>query len=113
MKSALPKVLHQVAGRSLLGHVLAGVADAGADRVVVVVGPGRDDVAAEARALAPGCAVFTQVERRGTAHAVLAARAAIEAGCDDLLVVFADTPLIEPDVRFSRIPASGNDAEAD
>ncbi len=96
MKSATPKVLHHVAGRSMLGHVLAGVAAAGADRVAVVVGPGRDDVAAEARAIAPAARVFVQTERLGTAHAVLAAREAIAAGCDDLLVVFADTPLIEP-----------------
>ena len=96
MKSATPKVLHQVAGRSLLGHALAGVLAAGAERIAVVVGPGRDDVAAEARAHAKEASVFVQRERLGTAHAVLAARAAIAEGYDDLLVVFADTPLIEP-----------------
>ncbi len=96
MKSALPKVLHPVAGRSMLGHVLAGVAEAGADAVAVVVGPGRDDVAAQARALAPKAEIFAQEQRLGTAHAVLAAGEALARGCDDLLVVFADTPLITP-----------------
>ncbi len=96
MKSALPKVLHQIAGRSMLGHVLAGVAAAGAHRIAIVVGPGREDVAAEARRMAPGAEVYVQTERLGTAHAVLAARAALQAPCDDLLVVFADTPLVEP-----------------
>src|ERR1700727_518289 len=46
MRSALPKVLHKVAGRSMVGHVIAVAEDLGADRVVVVVAPGMDDVAA-------------------------------------------------------------------
>ncbi len=53
MKSARPKVLHEIAGRSMLGHVLAAIAAAGATREAVVVGPGRDDVGAEARRFAP------------------------------------------------------------
>jgi bifunctional UDP-N-acetylglucosamine pyrophosphorylase/glucosamine-1-phosphate N-acetyltransferase len=96
MRSATPKVLHHVAGRSMLANTLASVIAAGIDRIAVVVGPGRDDVGAEARRIAPAAKVFTQTNRLGTAHAVLAARAALEDGCDDLLVVFADTPLIEP-----------------
>lgn len=94
MKSDLPKVLHQVAGRSMLAHVLAAVAEAGVGSVAVVVGPGRDDVRDEALRLSPGAAAFVQAERLGTAHAVLAARDAIAAGCDDLLILFADTPLV-------------------
>ena len=76
MRSARPKVLHEIAGRSMLAHVLAAVAGAGATRVAVVVGPDRDDVAAEARAALPGVEIFVQRERLGTAHAVLSARAA-------------------------------------
>lgn len=94
MKSETPKVLHQVAGRSMLAHVLGAVAAAGVENVAVVVGPGRDDVRAEALRLVPQAQVFVQTERLGTAHAVLAARAAITEGCDDLLVLFADTPLV-------------------
>ena len=94
MKSDRPKVLHEVAGRSMLAHVLASVAAAGIENVAVVLGPGRDDVRAEAQRLAPGAQAFVQSERLGTAHAVLAAREAIAAGCDDLLVLFADTPLV-------------------
>ena len=96
MKSARPKVLHEVAGRSMLAHVLAGVAEAGAGRLAVVVGPDRADVTAEVRRLAPEAQVFEQRERLGTAHAALRAREALAQGCDELLVVFADTPLIEP-----------------
>ena len=93
MRSSRPKVLHEVAGRSLLAHSLAAIADAGIKDVALVLGPGRDDVAAQAGRARP----FTQTERRGTAHAVLAAREAIAQGFDDLVVAFADTPLVRPE----------------
>ncbi|HEX4768400.1 MAG TPA: bifunctional UDP-N-acetylglucosamine diphosphorylase/glucosamine-1-phosphate N-acetyltransferase GlmU [Lichenihabitans sp.] len=95
MKSASPKVMHRLGGRTMLAHVMAA-ADAVGDRVAVVVGPGRDDVATEARKARADVEIFTQQERRGTAHAVLAARSAIEAGCDDLLVLYGDVPLVKP-----------------
>jgi bifunctional UDP-N-acetylglucosamine pyrophosphorylase/glucosamine-1-phosphate N-acetyltransferase len=94
MKSSLPKVLHPVAGRPMLAHVLAACSQAGADALAVVVGPGREDVAKAARAVAPQIDVFVQTERLGTAHATLAAREAIARGYDDLLIVFGDTPLL-------------------
>jgi bifunctional UDP-N-acetylglucosamine pyrophosphorylase / glucosamine-1-phosphate N-acetyltransferase len=96
MRSALPKVLHHIAGRSMLAHVLAAVAAAGASRLAVVVGPDRNDVAREAMAPAPEGSVFVQRERLGTAHAVLAAREALAHGADDVIVAYADTPLIAP-----------------
>ncbi|WP_020175657.1 bifunctional UDP-N-acetylglucosamine diphosphorylase/glucosamine-1-phosphate N-acetyltransferase GlmU [Methyloferula stellata] len=94
MKSSKPKVLHALAGRSMLAHVLAALAAAEVDHVAVVVGPGHEAVEAEVQKLKPGAEIFLQTERRGTAHAVLAARQAIARGYDDLLVVFADTPLV-------------------
>ncbi|RAI42679.1 UDP-N-acetylglucosamine diphosphorylase/glucosamine-1-phosphate N-acetyltransferase [Rhodoplanes roseus] len=96
MRSLRAKVLHAVAGRPLVAHVLAAVQATGG-RVAVVVGPGADAVTAAVKAVAPDADVFVQAERRGTAHAVLAARAALEQGADDILVVFADTPLIRPE----------------
>ena len=96
MRSSLPKVLHKVAGRSLVAHVLHALRGAGGGQTAVVVGPDREDVAAEARREMPGVEIFVQRERRGTAHAVLAARAALEKGADDILIVFGDTPLILP-----------------
>ncbi len=96
MRSGTPKVLHRIAGRTMLHHVLETVRAAGADRVAVVVGPGREDVAGEARRVLPGAEVFVQEERLGTAHAVLAARAALARGADDLLVLYAATPLVTP-----------------
>jgi bifunctional UDP-N-acetylglucosamine pyrophosphorylase/glucosamine-1-phosphate N-acetyltransferase len=96
MRSARPKVLHAVAGRSLLAHVLAAVAEAGVDSTAVVIGPGQDAVAAEAQRATPGATTFIQHERRGTAHAVLAAKPALERRPDDILIVYGDTPLIRP-----------------
>jgi bifunctional UDP-N-acetylglucosamine pyrophosphorylase/glucosamine-1-phosphate N-acetyltransferase len=97
MRSTLPKVLHAVGGRTLLAHVLSALAKAGGTLTAVVVGPDREDVAAEAKRIAPNAQTFVQVERRGTAHAVLAAKEAIKKGADDILVIFGDTPLILPE----------------
>ena len=96
MRSNRPKVLHEVAGRSMLAHVLAAVTHAGADGLALVIGPDRDDVAAAARSAAPAAEIFVQSQRLGTAHAVLAARAALDRGWDEVLIAFADTPLVEP-----------------
>ena len=108
MRSHRPKVLHEVAGRSMLGHVLAAVTTAGAGSVAVVIGPDRGDVAQEAARVAPGAAIFVQAERRGTAHAVLAAREALGAGAD-VVVLFGDTPLIQPETigRLRRALTEG------
>jgi bifunctional UDP-N-acetylglucosamine pyrophosphorylase/glucosamine-1-phosphate N-acetyltransferase len=108
MRSALPKVLHPVAGQSLLAHVLAAAPkanDKGADAALaVVIGPNHEAVADEVKRVRADAATFVQRERLGTAHAVLAARAAIARGADDLLVVFGDTPLISAQT-FTRLRA--------
>lgn len=105
MRSEKPKVLHEVAGRSMLGHVLAAVAEAGGTAAAVVVGPDRVDVAKETARLAPGASIHLQAERLGTGHAILQARAAIERGFDDIIVAFADTPLVTAE-SFSRLRAA-------
>ena len=94
MRSSTPKVLHELAGRSLLAHVMKTASAVGADNLAIVVGPDHGAVAAEALAFAPKTQIFEQRERRGTAHAVLSARMAIAKGADDILVIFADTPLV-------------------
>lgn len=98
MRSQTPKVLHPVAGRPMLGHVLMAAAEA--ERVIVIVGPNRDDVATYARSVRPDAIICVQTERKGTAHAVLAAEPhladAAQAGFEDLVILFADTPLITP-----------------
>ncbi|MEO0496615.1 MAG: bifunctional UDP-N-acetylglucosamine diphosphorylase/glucosamine-1-phosphate N-acetyltransferase GlmU [Pseudomonadota bacterium] len=96
MRSALPKVLHEVAGLSMVGHVLKTVADAGGDHSVVIVGREASRVQAAAEKVAQGTEVFEQTERLGTAHAVLSAREALARGFDQVLVLFGDTPLTTP-----------------
>jgi bifunctional UDP-N-acetylglucosamine pyrophosphorylase/glucosamine-1-phosphate N-acetyltransferase len=90
MKSALPKVMHAIAGRPMIGHVLANLAPLAASRVVVVVAPGMTSVA---EAVAPHVTAI-QDKQLGTGHAVLASRAALGGGSDDLLILYGDTPLI-------------------
>jgi bifunctional UDP-N-acetylglucosamine pyrophosphorylase/glucosamine-1-phosphate N-acetyltransferase len=97
MRSSRPKVLHPIAGEPLINHVLAavGAAAAGSD-VAVVIGPGADAVGEAVHANLPQADIFVQAERRGTGHAVLAARPALERGAQDVLIVYGDTPLISP-----------------
>ena len=97
MRSATPKALHRIGGRTLLAHVLTAAKQAGGGDIAVVVGPDHEAVAQETRALAPKAGIFEQTQRRGTADAVLAARKAIARGADDILVMFADTPLVRPE----------------
>ena len=94
MRSAVPKVLHAIAGRTLLAHVLAAVGEVGVSAIAVVIGPEQGGVAAETRRVVPDAECFVQSARRGTAHAVLAAKSAIERRPDDILIVYGDTPLI-------------------
>jgi bifunctional UDP-N-acetylglucosamine pyrophosphorylase/glucosamine-1-phosphate N-acetyltransferase len=104
MRSSMPKVLHPVAGQSLLAHVLAAAPKGPGAALAVVVGPDHADVAQEARRARSDAATFIQGERLGTAHAVLAAREALARGADDLLIVFGDTPLISAET-FARLRA--------
>ena len=96
MRSERPKVLHAIAGRSMLAHVLDTVRSAGTAKLALVVAPGMEAVRAEAARVAPSMEIFEQATQAGTAHAVLAARPALERHEGDVIVLFADTPLVEP-----------------
>jgi bifunctional UDP-N-acetylglucosamine pyrophosphorylase / glucosamine-1-phosphate N-acetyltransferase len=89
MRSAVPKVLHRIAGQPMLQHLLASC-EAVFDRVVVVVGP---DMAAVQKAAAPHPCVV-QAERLGTAHAALQAAALF--GDGEVAVLYADNALVRP-----------------
>ncbi len=110
MKSAMPKVLHEIAGLPMVGHVAKAAIAAGGSDVAIVVGSGGDAVRKAVTPFAPGAETFEQVQRLGTAHAVLAARAAIARGYDDVLVMFGDTPLIAPAplAAARKLVADGN-----
>jgi bifunctional UDP-N-acetylglucosamine pyrophosphorylase / glucosamine-1-phosphate N-acetyltransferase len=111
MRSARPKVLHTIAGKTMLAHVLDAVAQAGVARTAVVIGPGQDAVAAETERVLPTAVTFVQKERHGTADAVLAAKAAIAQGPDDILIVYADTPFIRPATLAHLRAPLANDAD--
>jgi bifunctional UDP-N-acetylglucosamine pyrophosphorylase / glucosamine-1-phosphate N-acetyltransferase len=104
MRSSLPKVLHPVAGQSLLAHVLSAAPKGSATSLAVVIGPDHEAVANEVRRNRPDADTFVQRDRKGTAHAVLAAREALMRGVDDLIVAFGDTPLISA-ATFERLRA--------
>ena len=96
MKSARPKVLHRLAGATLLAHVLHATKAAGPTRLAVVVGPGMDEVGAAASTLDPKLEMFVQAEQLGTADAVKAARPAFEDFPGQVLILYGDTPLLTP-----------------
>jgi len=92
MRSARPKVLHRLAGRYLLQHVLAAAADLGPTRTIVVTGHGADEVE---RALgAPGLAFVRQEPQLGTGHALQQAAPLLDE-TGTTLVLNGDVPLIE------------------
>ena len=99
MKSATPKVLHAVAGRSLLGHVIEAASTLEPRHLVVVVGHGRDEVSAHVAEVAPWALTIVQQEQNGTGHAVrvaledLAAKG-ISTTDGPVVVLTGDTPLL-------------------
>jgi bifunctional UDP-N-acetylglucosamine pyrophosphorylase/glucosamine-1-phosphate N-acetyltransferase len=92
MKSRLPKVLHPLAGRPMVLHVLDAARRAKFARAVVVIGPGMEAVA---KAVAPAETAI-QSEQLGTGHAVLQAKAALKGFSGHAVVLFGDTPLLSP-----------------
>jgi bifunctional UDP-N-acetylglucosamine pyrophosphorylase/glucosamine-1-phosphate N-acetyltransferase len=93
-RSALPKPLHPLAGRPLLWHVLAAAAPLKADRTVVVVGNGADQVTDAVKGFGLGPVAFAvQADQRGTGDALAAALPLLD-GDGDVMVLFGDTPLV-------------------
>ena len=90
MKSDLPKVLHRVANRPMVSHLLDALSAISSERTVVVVAPGMTSLV---EAVAPADTAI-QTEALGTGHAVLAAREQMEDFTGDVLVLFGDTPLL-------------------
>ncbi|MDZ7589138.1 MAG: bifunctional UDP-N-acetylglucosamine diphosphorylase/glucosamine-1-phosphate N-acetyltransferase GlmU [Rubrivivax sp.] len=109
MKSALPKVLHKLAGRSLLQHVLATAAQVGHQtgrvRTVVVTGHGAELVQTEAAA--SGAVFVRQTPQLGTGHAVQQAVSALDPGHAVTLILNGDVPLIRPETALALVQACG------
>ena len=96
MKSDLPKVLHQVAGAPLLVHAMKAGAVLDPDHTVVVAGHGAEDVSKAAKAHDETAQIAIQSEQKGTAHAVAQAAPLLDGYGGDAIVLYGDTPFIQP-----------------
>ncbi|MFE1336977.1 bifunctional UDP-N-acetylglucosamine diphosphorylase/glucosamine-1-phosphate N-acetyltransferase GlmU [Streptomyces sp. NPDC058733] len=106
MKSATPKVLHEICGRSLVGHVLASARELDPENLVVVVGHAREKVTAHLNAFDPGVRTAVQEQQNGTGHAVRRALEELGGGVDGtVVVVCGDTPLLTGET-LTRLAAS-------
>jgi bifunctional UDP-N-acetylglucosamine pyrophosphorylase/glucosamine-1-phosphate N-acetyltransferase len=94
MKSKTMKVLHEVGGRSMIGHVLAAVQELGPQRVVTVVGHQREQVGPHVHSIVPDAVLAVQETQEGTGHAVRVAVEAAGVETGTVLVATADTPLL-------------------
>ena len=93
MKSNLHKVLHPLAGKPMLMHLIDTARTLSPERTVVVVGAGREQV--EAAVAAHGAAIAHQAEQLGTGHAVRQAEAVLAGFEGDVLILYGDVPLVE------------------
>ena len=105
MKSDVPKVLHEILGRPLVLFPVHLCRELGVARTVVVVGHGRDAVAAAVRAVAPDAVFAHQEEQRGTADAVRSAQAATE-GLDRVLILSGDVPSLRAETVRAMVDAA-------
>jgi bifunctional UDP-N-acetylglucosamine pyrophosphorylase/glucosamine-1-phosphate N-acetyltransferase len=104
MKSTRSKVLHSVGNLPLIAHVTGAAAQAGVNGIALVVGRDADEVTRAARRghEIPVTPVM-QTERKGTGHAVLMAQDIIAQGYDDIVVLYGDAPLINPDSLLKAV----------
>src|SRR5215472_13574072 len=94
MRSAIPKALHRVCGQTMLGHCMDAAADLDPGRLIVVVGHGADQVAAQATRQVPSAVIVVQDYLGGTGHAVRVALEAVGTIGGTVVVTYADTPLL-------------------
>jgi bifunctional UDP-N-acetylglucosamine pyrophosphorylase/glucosamine-1-phosphate N-acetyltransferase len=105
MKSAVPKVLHSMLGRTLLGHVLVAAEAARAEQTVVVVGHKAEQVREHLAEVAPAAVPVLQAEQNGTGHAARIALDAVPDVAGTVVVLCGDTPLLRPETVASMIEA--------
>ena len=107
MKSQKAKVLHEIAGLPMIGHVTRVASKAGVDKVSLIIGPNMDDVHKVACNIHPSVLAHIQTERLGTGHAVMAARDDLAEAADDIIVLFGDTPLLRSETILAMREKTG------
>ena len=110
MKSDLHKVLHPIAGKPMLHHVIDRAKELGAGRIVVVVGARAEQV--EASVAGKGVEIVHQREQLGTGHAVLQAKDILDDFTGTVLVLYGDVPLIQTDTLEKMVHALETHADA-
>jgi bifunctional UDP-N-acetylglucosamine pyrophosphorylase/glucosamine-1-phosphate N-acetyltransferase len=111
MRSATPKVLHRLAGRTLVEHAVRAAAGLSPEHLAVVVGHGREQVGAHLAGIDPGITVAVQEEQHGTGHAVSCALAELPALTGTVVVTYGDIPLLDTatlDALLAEHHAAGN-----
>jgi bifunctional UDP-N-acetylglucosamine pyrophosphorylase/glucosamine-1-phosphate N-acetyltransferase len=108
MQSSLHKVLHPIAGKPMLFHLLDSVAGLGASATVIVVGDRGEQVAAAIAGR--GAATVTQEPQLGTAHAVLQAEPLLGGHTGDILILFGDAPFVQPETIRALLAALADGA---
>jgi bifunctional UDP-N-acetylglucosamine pyrophosphorylase / glucosamine-1-phosphate N-acetyltransferase len=109
MKSALPKVLHPVAGEPILGHILRTLQKLGAAQLVVVVGAQQDNIATYAKSF--GAAIGIQDPPQGTGDAARSAMPALEGFAGDIMVLYGDNPLLTEETLGKLLAARAAGAD--
>lgn len=109
MKSATPKVLHQVAGKSMISLAVDAADALTPQQLVVVVGHGRDQVSAHLADVAPHVVTAVQAEQRGTGDAVRAGLAALPQLQGEVVVTSGDVPLLAGDTLVELVQAHRRD----
>jgi bifunctional UDP-N-acetylglucosamine pyrophosphorylase/glucosamine-1-phosphate N-acetyltransferase len=97
MRSDMPKVMHALAGTPMLGHVITTARSAGLSPLSLVISPEQTQIRGYVDTHSPDIRIAQQTEQLGTAHAVLAARDALNDTASHLVVLYGDTPLIRPE----------------
>ncbi|MFF7213189.1 bifunctional UDP-N-acetylglucosamine diphosphorylase/glucosamine-1-phosphate N-acetyltransferase GlmU [Streptomyces sp. NPDC008238] len=112
MKSATPKVLHAISGRSLVGHVVAAARALEPEHLLVVVGHAREQVTAHLAGTDAAVRTAVQYEQNGTGHAVRAGLAELPELTGTVVITAGDTPLLTPDTLRALVAAHAADGNA-
>ena len=108
MKSAVPKVLHRIAGKPMLGHVIDAAKALNPSKIVVITGHGRDLVEGYIQNQFESVESAVQDPQNGTGHAVMMAREAFAGFDGDILILLGDCPLIQAETLNNLVAARGD-----